>query len=88
MLEDTLIPTLLEDKDDPTQYIIDSFNSKKEIEGTIINIKDFGIFVEIQNSYDVLIPISECSWNKISKNDIQENPEPILFSCYSLLITR
>ena len=62
--------TLLEDKDDPTQYIIDSFNSKKEIEGTIINIKDFGIFVEIQNSYDVLIPISECSWKKISKNDI------------------
>ncbi|MEL0080920.1 MAG: S1 RNA-binding domain-containing protein [bacterium] len=62
--------TLLEDKDDPTQYIIDSFNSKKEIEGTVINIKDFGIFVEIQNSYDVLIPISECSWNKISKNDI------------------
>ena len=31
------------------QYIIDSFNSKKEIEGTVINIKDFGIFVEIQN---------------------------------------
>ena len=62
--------SLLEDKDDPTQYIIDSFNSKKEIEGTIINIKDFGIFVEIQNSYDVLIPISECSWKKISKNDI------------------
>ena len=65
--------TLLEDKDDSTQYIIDSFNSKKEIEGTIINIKDFGIFVEIQNSYDVLIPISECSWNKISKNNISNH---------------
>ena len=65
--------TLLEDGNDPTKYIIDSFNSNKEIEGTIINIKDFGIFVEIQNSYDVLIPISECSWNKISKNDINKN---------------
>jgi ribosomal protein S1 len=62
--------TLLEDGNDPTKYIIDSFNSKKEIEGIIINIKNFGIFVEIQNSYDVLIPISECSWNKISKDDI------------------
>lgn len=65
--------TLLEDGNDPTKYIINSFNSNKEIEGTIINIKDFGIFVEIQNSYDVLIPISECSWNKISKNDISKN---------------
>jgi small subunit ribosomal protein S1 len=50
---------------DPWQSVADRYKVGKEITGTITNITDFGIFVELEEGIEGLIHVSEISKGKV-----------------------
>lgn len=52
-------------EDDPWKTVADRYPSGTEINGTITNITDFGIFVELEEGIEGLVHVSEISKEKI-----------------------
>jgi small subunit ribosomal protein S1 len=50
---------------DPWESVADRYEVGKEITGTITNVTDFGIFVELEEGIEGLIHVSEISKEKI-----------------------
>jgi small subunit ribosomal protein S1 len=54
-------------EEDPWQHIFDKYSEGDVINGSIKNITDFGVFVEIENGIQGLVHISDLSWsNKVT----------------------
>ncbi len=51
--------------DDPWKTVADRYDVGKEITGTITNLTDFGIFVELEEGIEGLVHVSEISKEKI-----------------------
>ncbi|MBL0712571.1 MAG: 30S ribosomal protein S1 [Desulfosarcina sp.] len=51
--------------DDPWKTVADRYDVGKEITGTITNLTDFGVFVELEEGIEGLIHVSEISKEKI-----------------------
>jgi len=49
-------------KDDPWKTVATQFNENDKITGTISNITDFGVFVQIAEGIDGLVHVSDLSW--------------------------
>ena len=49
----------------PWDSIEDKYPIGNEVEGTVRNLTDFGVFVELEDGVDGLIHISDLSWKKI-----------------------
>jgi len=52
-------------QEDPWQTVVERYEVGKEITGTITNLTDFGIFVELEEGIEGLVHISEISKEKI-----------------------
>jgi small subunit ribosomal protein S1 len=52
-------------QDDPWQTVAERYEVGKEITGTITNLTDFGIFVELEEGIEGLVHISEISKDKV-----------------------
>jgi small subunit ribosomal protein S1 len=52
-------------QDDPWQSVSERYEVGKEITGTITNLTDFGIFVELEEGIEGLVHISEISKDKV-----------------------
>ena len=52
-------------QDDPWQTVVERYKVGKEITGTVTNLTDFGIFVELEEGIEGLVHISEISKEKI-----------------------
>ena len=52
-------------QEDPWQSVVERYEVGKEITGTITNLTDFGIFVELEEGIEGLVHISEISKEKI-----------------------
>jgi len=52
-------------QDDPWKTVAERYESGKEITGTITNVTDFGIFVELEEGIEGLVHVSEISKEKI-----------------------
>jgi small subunit ribosomal protein S1 len=52
-------------QDDPWQTVAERYEVGKEITGTVTNLTDFGIFVELEEGIEGLVHISEISKEKI-----------------------
>jgi small subunit ribosomal protein S1 len=52
-------------QDDPWQTVAERYEVGKEITGTITNLTDFGIFVELEEGIEGLVHVSEISKEKI-----------------------
>ena len=52
-------------QDDPWQTVAERYQVGKEITGTVTNLTDFGIFVELEEGIEGLVHISEISKEKI-----------------------
>ena len=52
-------------QDDPWQSVVERYQVGKEITGTVTNLTDFGIFVELEEGIEGLVHISEISKEKI-----------------------
>lgn len=48
--------------EDPWKSITDKFNVGDKINGTVSNVTDFGIFIEISDGIDGLVHVSDISW--------------------------
>ena len=51
--------------EDPWQSVAERYEVGKEITGTITNLTDFGIFVELEEGIEGLVHVSEISKEKI-----------------------
>lgn len=49
---------------DPWESIREHFRTGMEVEGTVVAIADFGVFVRLQDGIEGLIHLSEMSWQK------------------------
>ncbi|MGD9182695.1 MAG: 30S ribosomal protein S1 [Desulfobacterales bacterium] len=52
-------------QDDPWETVVERYEVGKEITGTVTNLTDFGIFVELEEGIEGLVHISEISKEKI-----------------------
>ena len=52
----------------PWDKIQDSFNVDDKVEGKIVNIMNYGVFIEIEEGIEGLVHISEFSWTKHIKH--------------------
>jgi small subunit ribosomal protein S1 len=52
-------------QDDPWQTVAERYDVGKEITGTVTNLTDFGIFVELEEGIEGLVHVSEISKEKI-----------------------
>jgi len=52
-------------QDDPWKTVAERYETGKEITGTITNVTDFGIFVELEEGIEGLVHVSEISKEKI-----------------------
>ncbi len=57
----------------PWPELINAKNNLIELNGKIIAVKDFGIFVEYNKIFDIYIPSKECSWKKYKAKDFKVN---------------
>ena len=51
-------------QEDPWSSLIDKFHVGDKVSGTITNITDFGLFVELYEGVNGLVHISDVSWNE------------------------
>jgi small subunit ribosomal protein S1 len=63
----------------PWQSLLDKFPIGTKQKGTVCNITNFGIFVELEDGVDGLVHISDLSWTKkiLDVNDFVKMGEPI-----------
>ena len=52
-------------QDDPWKSVAERYNVGKEITGTVTNLTDFGVFVELEEGIEGLVHVSEISKEKI-----------------------
>lgn len=52
----------------PWEKIQDNFNEGDKVEGKIVNIMNYGVFIEIEEGIEGLVHISEFSWTKHIKH--------------------
>jgi small subunit ribosomal protein S1 len=52
-------------QDDPWQTVAERYDVGKEITGTVTNVTDFGVFVELEEGIEGLVHVSEISKEKI-----------------------
>jgi len=64
----TLIMSIKQAKEDPWLNINDKYNVGDTIKANVVSIKEYGVFVALDNDIDGFIHISEISWNKERKN--------------------
>lgn len=64
-------------EDDVLKKLISSKDENKSLEGKVISIKDFGVFIQFNKIFDVFIPASECSWKKYNKDFFSINSTEI-----------
>ena len=55
-------------KDDPWQALADSYPVNKKVSGKVINLTDYGAFVELEEGVDGLIHVSDMTWSKKAKH--------------------
>jgi small subunit ribosomal protein S1 len=53
---------------DPWVQAMSKYNDSAVIEGKVVNITDYGVFVELEKGVEGLIHISEMSWTRHIKN--------------------
>lgn len=53
---------------DPWQEVSSEFIAGQRVKGKVVNITDYGVFVEIANGIEGLVHISELTWNKKIKH--------------------
>jgi small subunit ribosomal protein S1 len=54
-------------EEDPWRNVFDKYNEGQVITGTVRNITDFGLFVEVENGIQGLVHVSDLSWsNKVT----------------------
>ncbi len=65
--------------ENPWLNIMERYKDGDIIDGTVRNITDYGIFVEIEPGIDGLIHVSDISWLKktVNPNDVAKKGEPI-----------
>ncbi|MBI1911507.1 MAG: 30S ribosomal protein S1 [Deltaproteobacteria bacterium] len=56
---------LKQTKEDPWQTVMQSYPVGAKVTGTVVNITDYGAFIEIEEGLEGLIHISEMSWTKL-----------------------
>jgi small subunit ribosomal protein S1 len=65
---------------DPWETVSDRYQVGKEITGTVTNVTDFGIFVELEEGIEGLVHVSEISKEKIKTPVGMYNPGDVLTS--------
>ena len=55
-------------EDDPWKNVVDNYSVDKKITGKVVNIMNYGVFLEIEEGVEGLIHISEMSWFKHIKH--------------------
>lgn len=55
-------------KEDPWQNVDSRFTAGEKVSGKIVNITDYGVFVELGEGVEGLVHVSELSWNKKVKH--------------------
>jgi len=55
-------------QDDPWNKSIDQFTPGERIKGKVVQITDFGVFVELATGVEGLVHVSELSWSKKAKH--------------------
>ena len=63
---------------DPWETVADRYQVGKEITGTVTNVTDFGIFVELEEGIEGLVHVSEISKEKIKTPVGMYNPTDVL----------
>ncbi len=56
---------LKQTKDDPWQGAREKYQKGVRVKGRVVNITDYGVFVEIEDGIEGLVHISELSWTKL-----------------------
>jgi small subunit ribosomal protein S1 len=56
---------LKQTKPDPWGHVNSAFKSGTDVEGTVVAITDFGVFVKLQDGVEGLIHLSEMSWQRV-----------------------
>lgn len=73
---------LKQTKEDPWLTVKDSYPSGTKVAGIVVNITDYGAFVELESGLEGLIHISEMSWTKLKhpsqKVKIGDNVEVVV----------
>ena len=73
---------LKQTKEDPWLTVKDSYPSGTKVAGVVVNITDYGAFVELESGLEGLIHISEMSWTKLKhpsqKVKIGDNVEVVV----------
>jgi len=52
-------------KDDPWQTVLEKYPVGTNVKGRVVNLTDYGAFVELEEGLEGLVHISEMSWTKI-----------------------
>jgi len=55
-------------KPDPWKELSDSFKAGERVKGKVVNITDFGVFIELAEGIEGLVHVSELSWSKKLKH--------------------
>lgn len=55
-------------KTDPWKEVEGKFNVGDQIKGKVVNVTDYGVFVELADGIEGLVHVSELSWNKKIKH--------------------
>ena len=52
-------------QDDPWKTVAERYEVGKEIAGTVTNLTDFGVFIELEEGIEGLVHVSEISKDKV-----------------------
>lgn len=55
-------------KTDPWKEVEGKFNVADQVKGKVVNVTDYGVFVELADGIEGLVHVSELSWNKKIKH--------------------
>ena len=69
-------------QDDPWKTVADRYEVGKEITGTITNLTDFGIFIELEEGIEGLVHVSEISKEKINMPAVNVGREKNIATLY------
>lgn len=58
-------------KQDPWQEVNESFTPGEKVKGKVVNVTDYGVFVELAEGIEGLVHVSELTWNKKIKHPSQ-----------------
>jgi small subunit ribosomal protein S1 len=52
---------------DPWNNVAERYSEGTQLKARIVRVVDFGAFAEVEEGVEALIPVSEMSWNRVSK---------------------